>query len=183
MSLALASGNLAFIPDHARLLGHSGSACGPCFLHCRSHDCSTEFAFLHVKEPRTTCLCRLYWQIDIFRPLTNNTCLLLGAQPGFPEATSARRIFAVLVALAGVVGAAVGYCSTLLDWQARSSPHSRQLLCSRQHINLRGFGFLRLGSRIQIACRWTWIYLLDRHVCMRLHHAISFCERIAVRRK
>ena len=93
-------------------------------------------------------------KIDIFRPLNNDTCLLLGAQPGFPEATFAQRIFAVLVALAGVVGAAVGYCSTLLDWQARSSPHSRQLLCSHQHINLRGFGFLRLGSRIQVACRW-----------------------------
>lgn len=52
-------------------------------------------------------------KIVIFRPLTNNTCLLLGAQPGFPEATSAQRMFAVLIALAGVVGAAVAYCSTL----------------------------------------------------------------------
>lgn len=43
-------------------------------------------------------------KIDIFRVLTNNTCLLLGAQPGCPKATSAQRIFVVLVALAGLVG-------------------------------------------------------------------------------
>lgn len=52
-------------------------------------------------------------KIDILRPLTNNTCLLSVAQPGYTEATSAQRISAVLVALAGVAGAAVAFCSTL----------------------------------------------------------------------
>lgn len=69
--------------------------------------------FSSSKDPASHDFANCTDKIGISRPLTNNTCLLFGPQPGFPEATSAQRISAVLVALAGVAGAAVAYCSTL----------------------------------------------------------------------
>lgn len=69
--------------------------------------------FSTSKDSATLVVANCTDKIGTFRPLINNTCLLLGAQPGFPEATSAQRITAVLVALAGAVAVAVAYCSTL----------------------------------------------------------------------
>lgn len=52
-------------------------------------------------------------QIGIFRPLTNNTCPLLGTPSESLETTPAQHISGVLAALAGVVGGAIAYCATL----------------------------------------------------------------------
>lgn len=46
----------------------------------------------------------------LLQPL-NGTCFPVTASPGGPDATSAQRLSAVLVALIGVIGAAVAYCS------------------------------------------------------------------------
>lgn len=72
---------------------------------------SSLFSPSHDSTPLVTSNCTD--KINVLRTLANGTCLLLGAPPGFPEGTSAQRVSAVLFALAGVVGGAVAYCSTL----------------------------------------------------------------------